>query len=106
MRCSRFFICWVSPGRPGLLGLDADPGRGQRVPDSSCADRHRDDRRDSGGLLLERRLGRLFLLDGLAALELEAAEPGGVRVNQVAVVRGDHDLLPHGHVFAGEKAAT
>jgi hypothetical protein len=87
-------------GSPGLLGLDADPGRGQRVPDSPGADRHRDDRRGGCWLFLERRLHGLLLLDRLAALELEAAELGRVRVDLVAVVRGDHDLLPRGHVLA------
>ena len=54
------------------------------MPDSPGADRHRDDRRGGCGLFLERRLHGLLLLDGLAALELEAAELGRVSV----------DLLP------------
>ena len=87
-------------GGPGLLGLDADPGSGQCVPDSPGADRHGDDRRDGGGQLLERRLGGLLVFDGLAALQLQPAELGGVRVDLVAVVRGYHDLLPRGHLLA------
>ena len=57
---------------------------------------------------LESCLDRFFLGDRLAALELEAVERGGVGVDFVPVVRGDHDLLPGRHALphpAGDIAA-
>src|SRR5215472_15977172 len=88
MRCSRFFICWVSPGVhdcsawiPTAAAVSVCP-----TPPAPIAT----------AITGAWAAGCCWK----AALELEPAEGGGVEVDLVAVVGGDHDLLPHRNAVA------